>query len=188
MKGFIVQLSYHDEDNIERFTYDEPEPGHSIFMSLFKDILDDIGRLYWVAPGQGPFNSSYARDENEMEFYYSELVEEYERSLEFDLVSPPYSIFPKYERWIRDNNNTLLGFYNRPEESLLKRITGIRDFQDYLDLVDMFFNNEDASFWECFAKDGHMVEKAFQSALKVTDRKFITLMYSDDRKEFYEEE
>lgn len=187
MKGFIIQLSYYDENKVERFTFKKPERGHSIFMSLFKDILDDIGRLYWAAPEQWPFNSHYARDEKEMEFYYSEFTEEYDRNLEFDLVSPPYSIFPKYARWIRDDNNTMIGFYNRPDESLVKRLIERRDFQDYLDLdiVDMLFNNEDASFWECFAKDGQMVHRAFESALKVVDRKFIMQMNSDDRKEFY---
>lgn len=190
MKGFIIQLSYEDDNGVEGLTVKE-SPGQSLFMSLFNGILDDIGRLYWVNPEQfsSPFNSSYAMDESEMEFFYSDLIEEHEKKLEFDAVSPPHSIFPKYARWIRDDNTTLLGLYDRPDERLVKRLIeiGMRDYRGYFDIVDVFFHNDDASYWECFAKDGHLLKKAFESALKVVDRKYITPMDSDDRSEFYNE-
>lgn len=176
MKGIIAALLI-EEDSIEKATFVNL-PGQSKFMQLFNDVLEDLGRFYWICP-DGPFSSQYAQNEKEMDFYYS--------SLTVAEIAEPYSLFPVNARWIRDDDNILLGFKERPDNHFAKMILERLCCDDeFIDTnVDVFLSNQDASFWEIFVNDDSFVEKCLKSVVQVVDRKYVTLLDFADRNKFY---
>ncbi len=178
MNGVIIILQYFDESCFKSTV--ETVFGQSIFMSLFNDILNELAPYYWLCP-DSPFSSNYAKDENELEFFYSKLT------VELNDIYEPYSFFPEYARWIRDDNNWLFGFAKKPDRNLIEKLyrEPCMPYDLLLKKADVIFCNEDAAYWECYTRNNAFLNKCMLSVRKKVSDEYIKLLHLSERKIFY---
>ncbi len=178
MNGLIVFLEYFDGSCFRPTV--ETSAGCSVFMSLFSDILSHLAPYYWICP-DSPFSSNYAKDDNELDFFYSSL------SAESDDVYEPYSFFPEYARWVRDDSNWLFGFVRKPEKRLVEKLYKESYAPDSPILKDAYviFCNEDAAYWECYARNSDLLDKCRLSVRKKVSDEYVRFLNLSERESFY---